>query len=29
MRTVYFLPEDMAETVSTLAASLMVAPIGR
>ncbi|MGD0454734.1 MAG: hypothetical protein ABSB69_14160 [Solirubrobacteraceae bacterium] len=29
MRTVYFLPEDMAETVSTLAASFMVAPIGR
>ncbi|HEV3047549.1 MAG TPA: hypothetical protein VGY13_09330 [Solirubrobacteraceae bacterium] len=29
MRTVYFLPEGMAETISTLAASFMVAPAGR
>jgi hypothetical protein len=29
MRTVYYLPEGMAETISTLAASFMVAPMGQ
>jgi hypothetical protein len=29
MRTAYYLPEGMAETISALAASFMVAPIGQ